>query len=78
MSNDVSPLPACVIAALNAPKTHEVCTLYASGVEKRHQTRNLASVEMHAVLERRKIGRNLVDRMTGESVRVVSVTIRAL
>lgn len=72
---EARPLPAALLAALAAPKTHKVETTYASGIVKRFDTRNAASAEMHAIGERRKIGRDLIDRMTGEIVRVVSVTV---
>lgn len=64
-----------IAAALAMPKTHEVVTAYADGTERRFGTRNAASAETHAVGERRKIGRNLIERITGNSVRVVSVSI---
>ena len=64
-----------IAAALAAPKTHKVVTTYADGTEKRFDTRSLASANNHATGERRKIGRNLVDRMTGNAVRVVAVEV---
>lgn len=67
-----------IAAALAAPKTHAVVTLYADGRVRRFETRNLASAETHAVGERRKVDRDLIDRMTGETVRVVSVEVVAL
>jgi hypothetical protein len=67
-----------IAAALAAPKTHKVITTYADGTVKRFDTRNLASAEMHAIGERRKIDRDLVDRVTGKSVHVVSVTIEPI
>lgn len=57
------------------PKTHRVVTLYACGKERTHDTRSAASAELHAGHERRKIGRDLIDRDTGATVRVVSVEI---
>jgi hypothetical protein len=62
-------------AALAAPKTHAVLTAYADGRVKRHETRSLATAENHAIGERRKIGRDLIDRQTGRTVRVVSVEV---
>ncbi len=62
-------------AALAAPKTHAVITHYECGKMKRFETRNAASAENFAIGERRKIGRNLISRETGETVRVVSVEI---
>jgi len=65
-------------AALAAPKTHAVLTVYADGNVKRHETRSLATAQNHAIGERRKINRDLVDRETGRAVRVVSVDVVAL
>lgn len=65
-------------AALAAPKTHSVVTTYADGRVRRFDTRNLASAENHAVGERRKIGRSLIDRATGRTVQVISVEIERL
>ncbi len=67
------------LAAVSAlPKTHAVVTTYACGKVRRFETRNLASAETHATGERRKIGRDLINRETGGKVRVVSVEIEAL
>jgi len=67
-----------IAAALAAPKTHAVVTTYADGRERRFDTRNAGSAENHAVGERRKIGRDLIDRNTGATVRVVSVEVVAI
>jgi hypothetical protein len=67
-----------IAAALAAPKTHNVVTTYADGTVKTFPTRNLASAENHAVGERRKVGRDLIDRMTGKPVRVVSVIVEEI
>lgn len=64
-----------IAAALAAPKTHAVVTLYESGKVRRFDTRSAASAENHAIGERRKIGRDLIDRETGDTVRVVSVEV---
>lgn len=72
---DINALLAAVAAQ---PKTHAVVTTYASGKVRRFETRSLASAETHATGERRKIGRDLIDRETGGTVRVVSVEIEAL
>lgn len=63
---------------LAAPKQFRVVTLYASGVVKTHDTETIGQAENWATGERHKIGRDLIDRMTGEKVRVVSVEIVAL
>ncbi len=75
----LSPRTAALIkAALDAPKTHVVVSTYADGKTHRHETRSAATAENFAVGERRKIGRDLIDRETGGIVRVVSVDIIAL
>lgn len=65
-------------AALAAPKTHEVVTTYECDKVSRFETRSAASAETHASGLRHKIGRDLIDRETGATVRVVSVEIKAL
>lgn len=67
-----------IIAALAMPKTHVVVVTYADGTERRFETRSEASANTHAIGERRKIGRDLVSRETGNTVRVVSVTVERL
>src|SRR5690606_31548043 len=60
---------------LAKPMTHRVVTTYADGAIRSHETRGLAQAENYATGERRKIGRDLVDRATGATVRVVAVDI---
>lgn len=67
-----------IAQALAAPKTHAVVTLFADGTSRRFETRNAASAETHAVGERRKIGRNLINRETGKTVRVIWVDIEKI
>lgn len=67
-----------IAAALAAPLTHKCVTLYADGSAKEHLTRSAATAENFAIGERRKIGRDLINRETGKTVRVVSVTIEAI
>lgn len=64
-----------ITAVLAMPKTHKCVSLYADGSEHVHPTRSERTAEMYAVLERRKIGRDLIDRDTGKTVRVVKVTV---
>lgn len=64
-----------IAAAIAAPKTHKVVTTYADGRVREFETRNLITAENHAVIDRRKVGRDLIDRDTGDTVRVVSVTV---
>lgn len=67
-----------IAAALAMPKTHVVITKYADGSQRRHETRNQGSAENHAFSERRKVGRDLIDRETGNTVRVVSVDVERI
>lgn len=67
-----------IAAALAKPVTHAVITTYADGTTYRHETRGAAQAENWAIGERRKIDRDLIDRATGKSVRVVSVEIVTL
>jgi hypothetical protein len=72
-------IAALVRAALDAPKTHVVVTLYADGTTKRHETRSRASAETHAnMVIRPQLGRDLIDRKTGKTVRMIDVTVEAL
>jgi hypothetical protein len=67
-----------ITATLAMPITHSVVTTYADGAIRTHGTRNAAAAENYAVGERRKIGRDLISRETGEKVCVVSVEIAPL
>jgi hypothetical protein len=67
-----------IAAALAAPKTHRVVTTYIDGHQRIHETRSEMAGRMYAVGERRKIGRDLIDRVTGETVCVVSVEVEAI
>lgn len=65
-------------AQLARPLTHRVTIHYEGGATRTHDTRSEAQAENYAVGERRKIGRSLTDRMTGDTVRVSGVTITSL
>lgn len=67
-----------IAAAHAAPKTHAVVTTYADGATVRHETASLKQAENHAVGPRRYIGKNMIDRLTKQPVRVVSVEVVAL
>ncbi|MBY5863238.1 hypothetical protein [Rhizobium leguminosarum] len=73
----VAPHPL-VAAMLAKPITHEVVTTFADGTERRFGVRSNAQGENYAVGERRKIGRDLINRETGATVRVVSVEVVAI
>lgn len=65
-----------ITAALAMPNTHVVVSTYVDGTERRFETRSAASAETHADhVERPKIGRDLIDRGTGQTVRVVRVRV---
>jgi len=67
-----------IAAALAMPKTHKVVTTYADGRVRTFETRSEQTAENHAVLDRRNIGRDLISRDTGKTVRIVSVTVEPL
>lgn len=64
-----------IAAALAAPKTHLVATVYADGKRNLFETRSAGTAEIFAQRENHKIGRDLIDRMTGNMVRVTAVLI---
>ncbi len=66
-----------IATALAAPKTHNVVTTFADGRTREFATRSLRTAENHAHTERAKIGRDLISRETGKTVRVVGVDIVA-
>lgn len=64
-----------IAAALAAPHTHKVVTRFVDGRERVFTTRSAASAETFAVGERRKVGRDLIDRATGAKVLIVAVEV---
>lgn len=73
------PSTAALLSAQFAkPLTHRVTTTFANGATRTHDTRSQGQADNYATSERRKIGRDLIQRETGETVRVVSVTISAI
>lgn len=67
-----------IAAALAMPHTHAVVTRFEDGATRKFTTRSEASANNYAVGERRKVGRALINRETGATVRVVSVDVVAL
>lgn len=67
-----------ITARLAAPKKFRVSTRYQDGRIKAHDVETIGQAENFAVGQRSKIGKNLIDRDTGKTVRVVSVEITAL
>ena len=65
-----------IAAALAMPKTHKVVTTYADGRVREFATRSEQTAENHAVLDRRNIGRDLIEReFPHRRVRIVSVVV---
>ena len=64
-----------ILARLAEPMTHRVTTTYADGATRTHDTRSATAAENFMVGERRKIGRQLINRDTGATVCVVSVDV---
>ena len=60
------------------PMTHVVVTRFTDGREERHETRSAGAAENWAIGERRKIGRRLLSRQSGQVIIVESVRIEAL
>lgn len=67
-----------IAARIAAPKHFRITTTYASGVTKTRDVETMGQAENWATGERRKIGRDLIDRGTGDTVRVVSVNITGI
>ena len=67
-----------IAAALAMPKTHKVVTTFADGRVREFETRSEKTAENHAVLDRRNIGRDLISRETGKTVRIVSVRVERI
>lgn len=65
-------------ALAKQPRTHRVVTLYADGSIKSHDAISAAGAENFAIGQRRKIGRDLIDRETGKTVQVIGVTVEAI
>lgn len=68
-------IEAMLSALAAAPKPFKVVTTYECGKVRSLDVHSAAAGETHAFGERRKIGRNLIERETGRTVRVVSVEI---
>lgn len=69
---------AFLAAQFARPLTHRVTTVYEGGATHVRDTRSEAQAENWAIGERRKIGRDLISRETGETSRVVAVMVDAL
>lgn len=75
----LSPASAAIIARMQSmPKAFAVVTRFADGTTRSHETATRGQAENYKVGEARKIGRDLINRETGATVRVVSVEVVAL
>ena len=67
-----------IAAQLAKPKTHKIVTTYADGAVHEFEARSLAAAENHAVLDRRHIGRVMLERGTDREIMIVSVEVKAI
>lgn len=71
----MTDLRARLEALAAQPRNWRVTTHYAGGASKSYAAVNEAGANNYAIGERRKIGRYLISRETGERVLVTGVTI---
>ena len=69
---------ALIDRELAKPMTHVVLTTYADGRIHRFEARSVDAAGNYATGDRRKIGRKLIDRATGNTVEVVGVEVVAI
>jgi hypothetical protein len=75
----MNPATASLIARMQArPNRLRVQTTFVDGSTRHHDVATMGQAENYATGERRKIGRDLINRETGATVRVVSVDILPL
>jgi hypothetical protein len=67
-----------IASLLARPRTHRATITYACGKVRTYDAASESAAESFAHRERRKLGRDLIDRETGHTVRVVSVTVEAI
>lgn len=68
-----------IIAKIKAmPDRYAVVTRFANGDKRSHPVKTIGQAENYATGERRKIGKSLINRETGATVRVVSVEIEEI
>jgi len=65
-------------AALAAPKTHAAVVTYSDGSVHRLETRSEATAHNHLDSYRGQVGRELISRATGNTIRLVSREVVAL
>jgi hypothetical protein len=75
----MSPAMTALLARrLAAPKAFAVVTTYADGRVIDHKTETRAQAENYHAHMSPRIGRDLIDRETGKTVRVASMEVVAL
>lgn len=74
----MTDIEARIRAKLALPKNFRVTTHYADGATRIHDVHAEGQATNWAAGESQKIGRDLIDRDTGKTVRVVDVTISSL
>jgi len=65
-------------AAMNATKTHAAVVTYSDGSEHRLETRSEITAHNHLDTYRGQVGRDIISRATGETIRIVSREVVAL
>ena len=65
-------------AALAAPKTHAAVITYSDGSQHRLECRSEATARNHLEVYRGQVGRDLISRKTGMTIRLVSREVVAL
>ena len=73
----MSTLEARLAAIAAMPKTHIVVTTYADGRTRRFGCRSQNAANNYRASIAGKIGRDLIDRDTGATVRVISIEVEA-
>lgn len=68
-----------LIAAIQAlPRTHKCITVYADGSTREVPAISEKAAENHAVMKRRVLGHDLIDRETGKACRLVAVRVERI
>lgn len=67
---------AFLAAQFARPITHHVVSTYVCGRVDTHEVRSLGAAQNYATGQRRQIGRSLIERDTGNTVRMINVEIK--
>ncbi len=63
---------------LEAPKNFRVVTIYRDGATKAFEVETMGQAENYATGQRRKVGKELIDRFSAKRVMVVNVVIERI